>query len=404
MLSFLESRRNGTRKPESMVRAEVTRRTFCLELSKGRDVQRIHQSGINTLDIDPTEGRYLLSGGSMGVIAVFDIEAVPAVKEVTCEAVCTVGRSNKHVHKRSVETVQWYPHDTGMFTSSSTDCLLKVWDTNALVPAETFTMDKPIYSHNMSPIATKHCLIGVASQSSHITLCDLKTGSATHILKGHRAAVMCLKWSPKQEFLLASGSQDNKLLLWDVRRAKSCLMALDQHNGEAVGHSSAAVRTAHSGHVNGLSFTDDGLRILSFGTDDRLRLWDVATGKNTLVNFGKVTNDGRKNVKIAISSGAVPDAAFVPNTADVAVFDLHNGELVYDLKGHYSNVNCCVFHPLFQELYSGGNDSNILLWEPDEGRVVDLGEEKEEKQKKGRTFYGQTMTATEDTWSSDEDG
>lgn len=31
-----------------------------------------------------------------------------------------------------METVQWYPHDTGMFTSSSFDKTLKIWDTNTL--------------------------------------------------------------------------------------------------------------------------------------------------------------------------------------------------------------------------------------------------------------------------------
>lgn len=45
------------------------------------------------------------------------------------------------------------------------------------------------------------------------------------------------------------------------------------------------VNTAHKGDVNGLCFTDEGLSLLSFGTDDRMRLWDVASGKNTLVGF-----------------------------------------------------------------------------------------------------------------------
>ena len=46
---------------------------------------------------------------------------------------------------------------------------------------------------------------------------------------------------------------------------------------------SFAVTTAHSGYVNGLCFASDGLHLVSFGTDDRLRLWDAITGKNTLV-------------------------------------------------------------------------------------------------------------------------
>jgi len=43
------------------------------------------------------------------------------------------------------------------------------------------------------------------------------------------------------------------------------------------------VNTAHNGRVNGLCFTADGLHLLTTGTDDRMRLWDSATGENTLV-------------------------------------------------------------------------------------------------------------------------
>lgn len=45
---------------------------------------------------------------------------------------CFLFRSSRHVHKFSVETVQWYPYDTGMFVSSSFDKTMKVWDTETL--------------------------------------------------------------------------------------------------------------------------------------------------------------------------------------------------------------------------------------------------------------------------------
>lgn len=44
------------------------------------------------------------------------------------------------------------------------------------------------------------------------------------------------------------------------------------------------VNTAHNGRVNGLCFTGDGLYLLTTGTDDRMRLWNSATGENTLVS------------------------------------------------------------------------------------------------------------------------
>lgn len=45
----------------------------------------------------------------------------------------------------------------------------------------------------------------------------------------------------------------------------------------------STVNTAHNGRVNGLCFTGDGLYLLTTGTDDRMRLWNSATGENTLV-------------------------------------------------------------------------------------------------------------------------
>uniref|UniRef100_A0A8C0XCE2 ERCC excision repair 8, CSA ubiquitin ligase complex subunit n=1 Tax=Castor canadensis TaxID=51338 RepID=A0A8C0XCE2_CASCN len=77
-------------------------------------------------------------------------------------------RNHPDVHKYSVETVQWYPHDTGMFTSSSFDKTLKVWDTNTLQTADVFTFEETVYSHHMSPVSTKHCLVAGSCTCSFV--------------------------------------------------------------------------------------------------------------------------------------------------------------------------------------------------------------------------------------------
>ena len=61
-----------------------------------------------------------------------------------------------------------------------------------------------------------------------IHLCDAATGSAAQVLVGHRAPVWALSWSPREEYVLASGGADRSVRLWDIRRAGSCLKALDQ--------------------------------------------------------------------------------------------------------------------------------------------------------------------------------
>lgn len=77
-------------------------------------------------------------------------------------------RSNRHAHKFSVETVQWYPYDTGMFISSSSDKSMKAWDTETLKvlyydyqPVEiTSICDQAVYTSgtaiNMNPEQYSH--------------------------------------------------------------------------------------------------------------------------------------------------------------------------------------------------------------------------------------------------------
>ncbi|XP_020639400.1 DNA excision repair protein ERCC-8 isoform X1 [Pogona vitticeps] len=397
MLSFMYSRQTGLDDPLRLRRAESTRRVLSLELNKDRDIERIHGSGINTLDIEPVESRYMLSGGSDGVIVLYDLENLGGKPCYTCKAVCSVGRSHPDVHKFSVETVQWYPHDTGMFTSSSFDKTLKIWDTNTLQSVEVFTFEGTVYSHHMSPIATRHCLIAVGTRNPKVQLCDLKSGSCSHILQGHKQEVLAVSWSPRYEYILATASADSRVKLWDVRRASACLLTLDQHNGEKSKASSEAVNTAHNGRVNGLCFTNDGLHLLTIGTDDRMRLWNSSSGENTLVNYGKVCNESRKGVKFAVSHGCSPEFAFVPYSSTIALYTVYSGDLITVLRGHYSSVDCCVFQPNFQELYSSGRDGNILAWVPSlrEPEPDDIS---------GKLQPQQNLNpAYQDTWSSSDD-
>lgn len=398
MLGFLWSRLCGLDSPVRLTRAEATRRVLSLELNKDRDVERMHENGINTLDIDPVEGRYMLSGGSDGIIVLYDLKNLTKKPSYTCRALCKVGKGHPDVHKFSVETVQWYPHDTGIFTSSSFDKTLKIWDTNSLQLAEVFQFDGNVYSHHMSPLATKHSLIAVGTKNPKVQLCDLKSGSSSHILQGHRGEVLSVCWSPRYDFILATACVDSRVKLWDVRKATGCLVTLDQHNGEKSKSSSEAANTAHNGRVNGLCFTSDGLHLLTLGTDNRMRLWNSATGENTLVNYGKVSNTSRKCVKFTVSAGCNPDFAFVPVDSTIAVYTIYTGEKISVLKGHYNDVDCCVFHPQYQDLYSGGKDCDVLAWVPAMREPVP-----DEDSEKSRS-QAHIHPAFQDAWSSsDED-
>jgi len=97
-------------------------------------------------------------------------------------------------------------------------------------PADTFSFEGRVFQHLISHIATRNYLVDVASSVKHILLVDLKSGSCTHELRGHTSSTLACRCSAREEYLLATGSCDNRVLLWDVRSAKCCLKLMDQNN------------------------------------------------------------------------------------------------------------------------------------------------------------------------------
>lgn len=165
-----------------------------------------HNSTVNSLHLDGQEGRYLLAGCADGSIYIHDLANFCGEPEISSKLVGKIepvaapptsvpsNRRNlmtpqnnriqhKNGHSQSVETVQWYPGDNGIFVTSSADQRLLVWDSNTLSIAEEFQISRTIFCHQIAqPPST---LVAVASASNHVRLIDLKSGSHTHELRGH---------------------------------------------------------------------------------------------------------------------------------------------------------------------------------------------------------------------------
>ncbi|XP_078485002.1 cockayne syndrome 1 homolog [Ciona intestinalis] len=360
----------GTRNPRWLCRSIELGRILRLTLSETR-IQCIPPNSISAMDLEKAECRYLICSGSDKKITIYDTWklARDESNHGGLPKIATIGsktRQKKYMHKSTMSSIQWYPHDTGIFVTSAFDGTIKIWDTNRLRPAETLEINCVIHNHHLSPISTQHSLIAAAS-ADHIRLADIRSSATSHTLKGHRDTVLCVKWSPKDEYVLASGSEDNRVLIWDVRQAKAVLHNLDQHNGDTTA-SSAAVGTAHTGSVNSILFSEDGRYLLSFATDQRLHLWNTDTGKNTLVNYGRIDNPSKHRYlgMTLYKGGATSSIAFVPSGRQVTMLDFYTGAQLRRLAGHFSDVRCCEYNPYRQELYSAGQTSNVLIWSPAE--------------------------------------
>lgn len=278
-----------------------------------------------------------------------------------------------------------YAPDPGLFVSAAYDGLVRAWDADTLQPALDFELHGRAYALHLSPVASSHGLIAVGSEEAAVRLCDLRSGARTHLLHGHTGPVWAVRWSPVHEHALASGSQDGRALVWDVRRP-GALHALDRPSpgGARAGAGGAGAERgaqrrracAHDGGVNGLLFSPEGSELLTFGKDDRLRAWDALGGKFLNVHYEGTANAAPRNVVLAAAAcggaGTAHAHAYVPCGRLLHVYEWATGRLRARLRGHFERVNAVALADGGgaggggggELLLTASDDHSICAWAP----------------------------------------
>lgn len=219
---------------------------------------------------------------------------------------------------------------------------------------------------NVSTYSSSPNLIVVGTKSPDIRICDIKSRTTSHCLIGHKDSVICIKWATNSDHLIASGSNDGVIRLWDIRRS-GCLMSLDYTSDPDIlindsNKNSLSMAKAHTSAVTGLCFSNDGRFLFSTGRDNKIRCWNMQNGHHSFIHYPNVSSRSKTTVYMAISS----DDQFLyhPNGRNIHVYNSASGELLKTFSGHFDRVNCCLFHPFNCQLFSGSNDHCILIWEP----------------------------------------
>lgn len=191
-------------------------------------------------------------------------------------------------------------------------------------------------------------ILATGSHDNTVKLWDTQTGELLRTYKGHKNCVWSVAFDPQGE-MLASGSDDHTVQLWDARSGKLFFTLEGQQKV-----------------FKSLAFDPQGVTLASVSNDDTMvKLWDTRNG--VLLRTFEGIDDAFWSVDFDPQGGILASGC---NDSTVKLWDTQSGELLRTLSGHQMQVLNVAFHPDGEMLVSASSDKTVKLWEASSGKLL----------------------------------
>ncbi|KAI5287051.1 Histone acetyltransferase type B subunit 2 [Ascosphaera aggregata] len=196
-------------------------------------------------------------------------------------------------HSKEGFGISWSPHLTGHLATGAEDTTVRLWsligtasddltfqiiDTRQDDTARAAACVQDQHKDAINTLAfnpAEETLVATGSADKTIALFDLRNLSQRlHVLEGHTDTVTSLSWHPFEESILASSSDDRKIMFWDLSRSGEEQSAEDAQDGPP------ELLFMHGGHTNRISdFSwnlSDPWVLCSAAEDNLLQVWKIS--------------------------------------------------------------------------------------------------------------------------------
>ncbi|KAK6995796.1 WD40-repeat-containing domain protein [Favolaschia claudopus] len=306
------------------------------------------------------KGNTIASGSDDSTLALWDVQETKQLALLTG-------------HSASV-TCLLFSSDNCQIFSGSEDCTIRVWDVEAHNVIRVLQCADAVVS-----LALNSTTLFSASKNGVITLRGAED-EISYLFDGEATINSLSVLSRDGVDQLVSGSSDGIVRIWDLSGSKSWI----------------AKYRGHSGPVECIRPTSDGLYILSASVDRTIRLWDATmTGVQGSEEFvmvvqipenidhiasgsthGKIalwnTDDGSLVYEVNAHSGSVLSLSFSNNDKLIAsssvdqticILNSRDGSNFALLKGHTDEVYTAQFSADDSLLVSASPDSRAIIWD-----------------------------------------
>lgn len=255
--------------------------------------------------------------------------------------------------------------------------------------------------------------IAAAASDGNIYLWNTQEEWKRSVLSAHRRSVIGVDFAPDSATLV-SASQDGEIRLWNVNTGEprqviesdmklaDMALATDGSVLGVIGHSGEIrifdvasgnrVQTIDGNQHTGLAIAlngDGGLVAASDGAN--IQIWDTSTGEpfRTLGNYcedetkstkeacEEADEDWLGHTKQVTALAFSPDSQLLASGSDdttIIFWEVETGKVKWPSIGHWSTVTTMVFHPDGRSMLSGGKDNKIRTWRVPGGKSTAIYE------------------------------
>eukprot|EP01137_Pigoraptor_chileana_P025001 Opistho-2@93833 len=227
----------------------------------------IHQGEVNRARYMPQNQTVIATKTPTSDVLIFDYTKHSSVPEPN-------GKCKPELrllgHTKEGYGLSWNPAKEGELLSASDDKTVCMWDIKGTTK-DARTLDaKSIYTGHAEIVedvawhGIHQSLFGSVGDDKKLMIWDTRsatTNKASHVVEAHTAEVNCLSFNPFTEFIVATGSADKTVALWDLRNLKRKLHTFEGHTDEIF----QVLWSPHHETILGSS-----------GSDRRLHVWDLS--------------------------------------------------------------------------------------------------------------------------------
>lgn len=261
-----------------------------------------------------------------------------------CPKIATVDKFELNNDNGEIYSSVCWNQNGDLLSCAKYEGKLEVWD---IIKRRPIREDLEHHKNRVGCLNWNGCnLLASGSRDKSILVHDLRlpTNHTTVAkFKAHKQEVCGLKWSPN-DYQLASGGNDNKLILWNMKTSGK-EMVFDDHK--------AAVKAIEwSPHQTGLLLSGGG------NSDKTIKFWNTLTMKQI-----KNINTGSQvcNLKFSKNSNEFVSTHGFSNN-QIIIWKYPSLEKLTILEGHTSRVLYLTLSRDGQTIVTGAGDETLRFW------------------------------------------